>query len=146
MVPGQSRRRVLQPPPLIGSWAPGPAQGESGPVVVSFTDLRWRARDGIGMMLTGLRLRMGWYALPGAVGLWLWALPLERRSGSISIWTSEDDLRRFVALPAHVAIMRRYRDRGTLRSATWRAERFARGEVLARARRWIAEPGETATA
>lgn len=32
--------------------------------------------------LTGLRLREGWYAMPGAVGMWLWGQPLAGRGGS----------------------------------------------------------------
>src|SRR2546422_10475094 len=110
--------------------APGPDAGTSGPVAVSVTDFamaRWRHVPRVA--LTGLRLRMGWYAMPGAVGLWLWSLPARRRSGSISVWTGEDDLRRFVALPEHVAVMRRNRDRGHLRATTWRTERFAPGEI-----------------
>jgi hypothetical protein len=38
-----------------------------------------------------------------------------KTGGSLSIWATEDDLRRFVALPRHVAIMRRYRDRVRVR-------------------------------
>jgi hypothetical protein len=121
-------------------WTPGPARESSGPVVISVTDFRPdHLRDTPRVVAVGLRLRLGWYAMRGAVGLRLWSLPLARRSGSISVWTSEDDLLGFVRLPAHVAIMRRYRSRGTLRSVTWTAERFEHAEVLRRARAWIAE-------
>jgi hypothetical protein len=126
--------------PLCTPCAPGPDAGSGGPVVVSVTDFaaaRWRHIPGV--VLTGLRLRMGWYAMPGAIGLWLWSLPARRRSGSISVWTDEADLRRFVTLPEHVAIMRRNRDRGTVRATTWRSERFAAADVLSSAMRWIAE-------
>jgi heme-degrading monooxygenase HmoA len=64
--------------------------------------------------------------MPGAIGLWLWGQPLTRgRGGSVSVWESEADLRRFVALPAHLAIMRKYRALGTLNSTTWQMDRFA---------------------
>src|SRR4051794_30293938 len=119
--------------------AAGPAHDHHGDVVVSVTDLsldRWR--DVPTAAATGLRLRLGWYAMPGAVGLWLWSIPLERRSGSVSVWTGEDDLRRFVGLPKHLAVMRRYRDRGTLRAETWSMPRFVTSDILDRARRWIA--------
>jgi hypothetical protein len=107
-------------------------------VVVSVTDFAsHRRRDLAGVALVGLRLRMGWYAMPGAVGLWLWSLPLQARSGSISVWTSEDDLRRFVGLPLHVEVMRRNARRGTVRATTWNAEEFVSSEVLGRARQWI---------
>jgi hypothetical protein len=126
--------------PLLSRWVPGPAIGADS-AVVSVTDFTaHRIRDLPGIALTGLRLRMGWYAMPGAVGLWLWSVPMQARSGSVSVWTSEDDLRRFVGLPLHVDVMRRNRDRGTLRSTTWTADEFVRADVLRRAREWIADP------
>ena len=106
---------------------------------MSVTDFRPdHLRDAPRVAIAGLRLRMGWYAMRGAVGMLLWSLPLARRSGSISVWTSEDALRGFVGLPAHVAIMRRYRKRGTLRATTWTVADFDHGDVLRRAREWIA--------
>jgi hypothetical protein len=127
-------------PPLMSRWAPGPDLETDSAVVVSVTDFHVdRVRDIPGVTRTGLRLRMGWYAMQGAVGLCLWSLPLDRRSGSISVWTSEDDLRGFIGLPSHVEVMRRYRDRGTLRSVTWQAESFTSADVLDRARQWIGE-------
>jgi hypothetical protein len=76
--------------------------------------------------------------MQGAVGLWLWAEPLRRRSGSISIWTSEDDLQRFVRWPVHLAIVRKYRPRGTLTASSWEAERFVKQHVMREARRRLA--------
>src|SRR3954464_3741182 len=96
--------------PLFTSCAAGPAAYPEGDVVVSVTDLalaRWR--DVPMAAALGLRLPLGGYAVRGAVGLWLWSIPAQRRSGSVSVWTTEDHLRRFVGLPAHVAIMCRYR-------------------------------------
>lgn len=123
-------------------WRPGPASEGDGAVVVSLTDFRaHRLRDLPGIYWSGLRLREGWYAMPGAIGLWLWGRPLERgRGGSVSVWQSEADLHRFVALPAHVAIMRKYRALGTLKSATWNMDRFnlsaARAAAQRRIRAW----------
>jgi hypothetical protein len=54
------------------------------------------------------------------------------------VWASEEDLERFVGLPHHVDIMRRYRDRGTVRSTTWTVEQFDRGLILDRALAWLA--------
>lgn len=128
-------------------WAPGPAAAaaDGGGVIVSVTDFAAaHLRDVPAIALTGMRLRQGWYAMPGAVGLWLWSLPLERRSGSVSVWTSDEDLRRFVTLPAHVAIMRRFKKVGRLRSATWRADHFVAVETNRRARRWIADAASSA--
>jgi hypothetical protein len=104
-------------------WRPGPVRGHEGPVVVSATSLRLtRQRDRAPAMLAGMRLREGWYAMPGAIGLSLWASG--RDSGSISVWADQESLRRFVGLPAHVEIMRAYRGRGELVSSTWTEESF----------------------
>lgn len=127
-------------------WAPGPADGAGDAVIVSVTDFATASvRDMPCIGWTGLRLRQGWYAMPGAVGLWLWSLPLQRRSGSVSVWRSEENLRRFVTLPAHLAIMRRFREAGRLRSVTWRAEPFVAAETISIARHWIADRGSRAT-
>jgi hypothetical protein len=124
--------------PFLTPWTSGPAAAVTSSVVVSVTDLAsHRHRDLAGVALVGLRLRMGWYAMPGAVGLWLWSLPLQARSGSISVWSSEDDLRRFVGLPLHVEVMRRNAHRGTVSATTWNAEEFVRSDVVDRARQWI---------
>ena len=45
-----------------------------------------------GVAVYGLRMRMGWYAMPGAVGMWLWMMPASGRGGSVSVWASEEDL------------------------------------------------------
>ena len=97
-----------------------------------------RLRYAPGTIVTGLRLRLGWYAMRGAVGMRLWWLPHARRSGAISVWTSEDALQSFVGLPVHVEIMRRYGKRGSLRSVTWTAAGYEPAEILRRARQWIA--------
>lgn len=124
--------------PLLTPWMAGPVDPRDAPVVVSGTEfLAHRRRELPGVALKGLHMRMGWYAMPGAVGMWLWSLPARSRGGSISVWAGEDDLERFVALPHHVEIMQRYRSRGTVRSTMWNAETFDPRSVLERARAWI---------
>jgi hypothetical protein len=104
-------------------WKPGAAAGADGELLVSLTDLIIeRRRDVPRAWVAGMRLRHAWPSLEGAVGLWLWADPVARRSGSISVWTSEADLMRFVRWPVHVKIMRRYRDRGSLVATSWLAD------------------------
>jgi dimethylaniline monooxygenase (N-oxide forming) len=106
-------------------WKAGPGRAAHGPVFISVTELaldRWR--DLPRAYLAGLRLRRRWPGMQGAVGLWLWARPLARRAGSVSVWKSEEDLSRFLRSPVHVAIVRRYRRAGTVRSCAWRADRF----------------------
>ncbi|NUW41883.1 hypothetical protein [Nonomuraea rhodomycinica] len=109
---------------LRSRWTPGEAVGATGTVLVSVTDFRAdRLRDLPGVYRAGLALRRAWPELPGAVGMWLWTEPLRGRCGSVSIWRDETALRRFVAWPDHVAVVRRYRGRGRLRSTTWTALR-----------------------
>jgi hypothetical protein len=126
--------------PFLTPWMPGPAEANGAPVLVSVTDFHAdRRREVPVVAVEGMRMRMGWYAMPGAVGLWLWSLPVNSRSGSISVWASEDDLERFIGLPHHVDIMKRYGPRGTVRSTRWRADTFDRHAVIERAREWITE-------
>lgn len=117
----------------------GPHQPGDGPVVVSVTEYSAVQRRTLpGVAANGMRMRMGWYAMPGAVGLWLWTLPATKRGGSISVWADEAALERFVNLPHHVDIMRRYGSRGSVRSTTWHSDTFEPEVVVARARAWIA--------
>jgi dimethylaniline monooxygenase (N-oxide forming) len=110
--------------PTLAFWMHGPVGGE-GPVLISVTDFHLKhARDLLRVYLEGARLGRGWPSRRGAVGMWLWTKPLRRRSGSVSIWRSEDDLRRFVRWPRHVKIMRHYRGAGELTSTSWWEERF----------------------
>ncbi|MFD5625052.1 hypothetical protein [Streptomyces sp. NPDC127072] len=92
------RQTILRSP-----WQPGPGTNPAdGPVLVSFTDFTsdtflrsWS------VALDGLRLRRTWPATPGAIGMWLWADPPRRRSGSVSVWADEGRLKEFVGRPDH---------------------------------------------
>jgi hypothetical protein len=120
-------------------WEPGPEDGTDGPVVVSFTEFTMHSISALpGIVRSGARLRLGWYGLPGAVGLYLWADPFGRRTGSVSVWTDRRALARWVRLPLHRKIMSRYRSRGTVRSAVWENERLDLGAIRGRAKRMIA--------
>ncbi len=121
------------------AWKSGPSAGNEGSAIISFTDFAFaRWRDLPGSWLAAMRLRSAWPQLQGAVGLMLWAKPLRRRSGAISIWESDADLQRFISSPDHVAIMRSYRTRMSGSAATWSTQRVDRREVLAEARRRLA--------
>jgi hypothetical protein len=124
--------------PVILPWMPGPTASAAGPVVVSVTEYRSaRRRDLPGVVSKGMRMRLGWYAMPGAVGLWLWSLPARLCGGSISVWDNEESLDRFITLPHHTAIMDHYRDRGDVRSHQWTMQHFDPDAALTRARNWI---------
>ncbi len=120
-------------------WTAGPHEATAGPVLVSLTEFRahaWRDLPGMGWVALGLRA--GWYGLPGAVGLYLWADVSRRCVGSLSVWTDAADLRRWIGLPRHVRVMRRYRPRGTARSTEWTCETFDRSAILTEAKRRLA--------
>jgi heme-degrading monooxygenase HmoA len=119
--------------PTFALWTPG-AGGAGGPVLVSVTDFAMgRGEDVIRVYFEGLRLRRVWPSMRGAVGMWLWTKPLGRRAGSVSIWRSEEDLRRFVRWPVHVGVMRRYRHVGVLRSTSWSEPSCDRSRIWASA-------------
>ncbi|WP_214416989.1 hypothetical protein [Sphaerisporangium fuscum] len=117
---------------LRSRWIAGPAAERPGPLVAALTDFRMsRALDFPGIARRGLSLSRLWPTLPGAVGMWLWTDLADRRVGSLSVWSSEDDLRGFVRLRQHVEIMREYRHRGTLRSRTWQIDTVDRAALWA---------------
>ena len=120
-------------------WKPGPHSTWSEPAFVSVTDFRIdRWRDVPGVWLEGIRLRRTWPNRPGAVGLWTWTLPWSRRSGSVSVWRTESDLRRFVGSTRHIQTMQRFRHAGRVTSSSWRIEAFVPGAVWTEAARRLA--------
>jgi hypothetical protein len=132
--------------PLKTPWRSGPAHGTQGSVLISVTDLRLNtALDMPGAFLAAMRLRRAWPDLGGAVGMWLWARPLQKRSGAVSVWQGETDLLRFVRWPVHVAIMRHYRDAGELSSVSWDAEHFEGPEIWRKAARMLSDGEPTRT-
>jgi hypothetical protein len=115
-------------------WTEGPERADQAPVLVSVTDfLIPGARNRVAAWAQGPGMRRLCASMPGAIGFWLWVRPFRRRSGSVSVWRSEDDLRRFVGWPSHVEIMRRYRGVGEVTSTTWWAERFDAAQIWATA-------------
>ncbi|GKQ37956.1 hypothetical protein [Streptomyces sp. A012304] len=141
---------------LRSRWCPGPAgdslgeraathgpdgdtrAGRGGPLVVSVTDFTSDAyRDLPGIARRGLALRRHWPQLDGAVGMWLWAAPLARRCGSVSVWTGRRALAAFIRLPEHVAIMDEYRERGTIRSVVLEYDGLDPARLRRDAQAWL---------
>jgi heme-degrading monooxygenase HmoA len=121
---------------------PGPVPRTDGPVIVSFTEFTARRlRDLPGIIRDGVGLSRGWWAMPGAIGVLLYVDVAKKRGGSLSVWASEDDLRRFVRLPRHVAIMRKYRTRVSVRSALWQTDHFRTEEAWAQRHERLAAAG-----
>ncbi|MEU0413758.1 hypothetical protein ABZ307_39045 [Streptomyces griseorubiginosus] len=132
---GTPRRRVLR-----SRWKSGPAIPLDGPVLVALTDFTARGYgQPVAVALAGLRLRRTWASTPGAVGMWLWADPLRRRSGSVSVWADERGLKEFTGRPDHARIVRAHRGRGELRTARREFEEFEPDAVWAYALELITE-------
>jgi hypothetical protein len=109
---------------LNAIWKRGSTSTGDAPVHVSMNDyLIHRYQDVIRVAREGLRLRAAWPETEGAVGLWVAAFRGGRRQVSISAWRSPEDLTRFVRSPAHVRIMREFKDAGILHTNAWSAER-----------------------
>ncbi|WP_405138499.1 hypothetical protein [Nocardia sp. NBC_01388] len=126
---------------VLMPWSPGPHHDISGEVFVSVTDFLAESDDEARTIYeTGFELGRTWPVMQGAVGLWLWGRPAERRGGSISVWESEQDMRRFVRWPVHTEIVRAWRGRVGIGVDSWRAERFDPDEVLTRAGDTIEQP------
>jgi heme-degrading monooxygenase HmoA len=119
-------------------WQPGPEDDTDRPVIVSLTEFTayslWSFPD---IVRRGTQLQLGWYGLPGAVRVHLWADPLTHRAGSVSVWADRRSLYRWVQLPLHRTIMHRYRTRGTVRSTLWESESPDRNSILVEAKRRV---------
>ncbi len=103
----------------------GPAAESTGPFLISYTEFTWKTSLDIPRIyLAAERLRRECASLDGAVAVAVYWQPLRGRGGSVSAWTDEGALHRFVSLPFHLEIMRRYRNRGSLRAVEWRADTF----------------------
>jgi hypothetical protein len=105
-------------------------------VLISVTDFRAdRRRDLPGVLRAGGRVRRALPQLPDAVGMWLWTEPWRGRCGSVSVWRDETVRYHFVGRADYVEIMRRYRDRGSIKSTTCNTPAADRDAIWSRA--WL---------
>jgi hypothetical protein len=123
--PGEGHPLLIRTP-----WKRG-SEAADGRVVVSATRFRYRSvRDLAPVSVHALRLRRGWGARPGAVGLLTGSRPFEAVTYSLSVWTSEEGLRGFLRAPDHVDLMRRYRPRLLdVRSVVWETDDLRPAEL-----------------
>ncbi|WP_159924862.1 MULTISPECIES: hypothetical protein [Nocardia] len=136
--PGTAGEQPFSEGTVLMPWQAGPRHDIAGPVFISVTDfLAVTEEDVQEIYKTGMRLGRNWPVMHGAVGLWLWGRPSESRGGSISVWSTEQDMRRFVRWPVHTDIMRKWRGRVRIATDSWRAARFDAHEVWTRARNTI---------
>ncbi|MFE6781789.1 hypothetical protein ACFVFF_05965 [Streptomyces sp. NPDC057680] len=130
---------------LKSAWTPGllphPATAPPAPLTVTVTAFRpHRMADLPGIHGAARALAARWTELEGAYGMWLWALPLSRRVGSVAVWRDEAALRDFIGWPPHVEIMRTYRGRGALTTTAWRSETYDPEDIWTRARTFLEHP------
>ncbi|MFJ4655515.1 hypothetical protein ACIP5Y_29910 [Nocardia sp. NPDC088792] len=131
---------------VLMPWQPGPRHDLAGPVFLSVTDFLAASKEEVRRIYeTGMELGKTWPVMQGAVGLWLWGRPVERRGGSITVWESERDMRRFVRWPVHGAIVREWRGKVRLGTDSWQADRFEPARVLERARDTLGQPHRSLT-
>ena len=123
-------------------WRRGAVRAPAGPVVISATKATYgRLRDLLLVDLYALRMRRRWSARPGSVALLLAGDAATHTGYTISVWESETDLRRFLAAPDHVPLMRRFRPRlRSIAATTWVADDFYRAAIFREALQRLNEP------
>jgi hypothetical protein len=120
------------------SWRRGPAAGVAGPFLVSYTEFTPDTlRDVPRIYRAAQRLRREIAELEGAVGVTVYWQLFRGRGGSVSAWSDESALRRFVSLPFHVETMRAYRARGSLRAIDWTADSIELGAAFRQGQRGL---------
>jgi hypothetical protein len=112
--------------------------------LVSYTEFTPKTlRDLPQIYLAARRLERSCAALDGAIGLTLYWQLGKARGGSLSVWRDAPALRRFVSLPFHVEIMRRYRNRGGLRATTWETDSFDLRSAFAEGQQFLDRGSKT---
>lgn len=122
-------------------WRSGPASASPGPFFISYTEFTpSHPADVVGIYIAARRLMAESAELEGAVGLTTYWRLRRWQGGSLSVWERPEALRGFVGLPFHVEIMRKYRTRGTVRSAGWWSDSFDLGRAFYVGQANLAEP------
>jgi hypothetical protein len=128
-------------------WRQGPVADVTGPVVISATKFTYKhLHDLPAVFVAALRLLRGWRTRPGAIGVLVGGEPWKRITYSMSVWTSEEDLRLFVRAPDHQPLLRRYRPRLEASISTvWETDHFVPDEAWREALRRLgqADPQES---
>jgi hypothetical protein len=124
-------------------WKPGPAPTSPAVVAVTRTDFA-RFRDMPRASILALRLRRALPRTEGAIGLVLaMEPPWRRRSWSISAWSTPEELRAFLTSPEHLAIVRQFRDKVTVRSETWTVSQLVLADAWIEASRRFDVPPQS---
>jgi hypothetical protein len=116
-------------------WKPGPLDTLRGPVFVSATRFTYKHFWHLPPVFShGLALRSNWPTIEGAVGMTIAGDLLSKTTFTLSVWRSEDDLRRWISSPQHLALMREFRSklRGSA-AVGWATEDFVLADAWTRA-------------
>lgn len=125
-------------------WTPGPESEAQDALFVSVTRFEaFRMRHLPGIAYAGVTMMRRWHEIPGAVGTWLWVDALDRASGSVSVWRTESDMRKFVRWKPHLEIVSRYRLKGRMSSTSWSVPRLERRDIRTDAARWLSAAAAT---
>ena len=124
-------------------WRRGRVAEARGPVVVSATRFTYkRFRDLPAVSGHALRLLRGWRGRPGSLGVFVGGQPWRRVTYSVSVWESEQDLRRFLHAPDHAPLIRDFRPRLEASvSAKWEADGLEHSGLWREAMRRLHEAG-----
>jgi hypothetical protein len=106
-------------------WRTGSAPG-SARVFLSATRFTYRSlRSMPAVFAHGLQLRAQWPMVDGAIGMRIAASLRDRTTYTLTVWSSEQDLDRWLVSPYHARLMREFRDRLESSCAvSWTAETF----------------------
>ncbi len=115
---------------IWSKWIGGPEAATLGGVFVSVTHFQAvRMIDMPRIAWSGWALQRRWQELPGAIGVWLWLDLARKRTGSVSVWRTESDMRNFVRWVPHVEIVRRNRHAGRMTSKSWTLAKLDRRAI-----------------
>jgi hypothetical protein len=108
------------------SWQIGSSDGKAGPILWSATRFTYRRLvDMPGVFLHGLGLRRSWPEIEGAIGVFLAGDLFRRTTYTVSAWTDDASLRRWLRSPAHAQLVRRYLSRMQSSTVvTWQVARL----------------------
>jgi hypothetical protein len=110
----------------------GSVNAQRRPIVLSATRFTYRSlADLPGVFWHGLGLRRNWPKIAGAVGVFLAGDVWQRTTYTVSAWNTESDLRRWLASPEHMRLVRQYRSRVQSSAAVlWNSDQLRVHEIF----------------
>ncbi len=125
--------RLLGMIAIRSRWRSGSATGTEGGLVSATRTVVHRYRDLPGILRGGSRLLRHWDEHEGGIGVQVAVDLVRRTSWTVSLWTSEAALTRFVRSDRHQVTIGPYRSRVTVSSITFFVDDFDLREAWAEA-------------